>query len=94
MTTVNEFIYLHTRRRKFKRRRTGRAPLCVLCGSEIELISLAAAARCAGMSPEDLCRSLNHVHTPAASESQQGTFFCLDCLRNHQGTLLMSKSTE
>jgi hypothetical protein len=94
VTSIKEVTYCHARRRTIKWRRTGVPPLCAICGTDTELISMAAAARCAGVSPEALGGWLECFQEPAGTPFQQKTLVCLGCLSKHQKTGSELNSTE
>jgi hypothetical protein len=94
MPSIKEVMYFRARRLTIKRRRTASHPLCAICGGDTELISVAAAARCAGVSPEKLCGLLGSSQESASTPFQQKTLVCLGCVSKSQRTRLVSKSKE
>ena len=94
VTTIKEVTYHCARRRTIKRRRTGLPPLCAICGGDTELISVAAAARGAGVSPEKLCDWLGGFQGPANTSFQQRTLVCLACVSKCQNARVALNSTE
>jgi len=84
VSSIKEVTYLRSRRLTIKRRRIVSTPLCAICGGDTELISVSAAARCAGISQARLCDWLEGLQVPATTSFQQTTLVCLGCLSRCQ----------
>jgi hypothetical protein len=94
MRLIREVTIHFVRRRTIRWHQPGSPALCTLCGVDAELISVEAAARCAGVVPERLLsrleRHTEHVSRPVTRKS----LVCLRCLSMTLAELQATNSTE
>ena len=94
MRLIHEVTIHCVRRRTIKWRQPGSPVLCALCGVDAELISLEAAARCAGVAPERLLSGLERHTEPVSRPFTRKSLICLRCLSMSLKELQATNSTE